>query len=366
MFLKKNIFLTGGTGLIGSYLLKILLEHHYSVYVLCRSKNSELPESRITRVLKFWGVNVDYRKNIKVLNGDLTKDNLGLDKKILKKLNSDIDEIFHCAALTRFNSNLKDLRSTNVDGTHRICNLAKRWFNEGRLKKINYLSTVYVCGNYKGIFTENDLAVGQSFFTPYEQSKFETEMLIQQFRKKIWIDVFRPPTVAGESHTGKILTFNQALYQALHVLNLELFDYFPSEKNYPFSLVFINDLCNAIMAIMINTKNTSKTYHTFGDQCLSLGEMIKISCRFLNTHQPELISSKLFNKKATSAQKKLLKYNLMFLNTKANLSSSLSIGILKKFNFRYKAVNRKSLLKSLKYAVSAGFAKKRSSKINKR
>jgi len=317
-----------------------------------------LPESRVNNVLNFWGVNANLRKKIKILNGDITKENFGLNKKSLDYLKTNIDEIIHCAALTRFNSKLDDLRSINVEGTRRICNLGIRSSKEGRLKKINYLSTVYICGNYNEIFTERDLALGQTFSTPYEQSKFEAEVLIHEYRKKIWIDIFRSPTVAGEFRTGKILSFNQALYQALHVLSLELFDYFPGEKNYPFKLVFINDLCESIIKVVLNTFRVNQTYHIFNEQCLTLDEMLKIACLFLNVRRPKLISSALFNKKTTSAQKELIKYNLMFLNTKAKMSSGLTSDMLKAFNFSFNPINKKSILRSIEYAVSVGFIKK--------
>ncbi|MEW6075568.1 MAG: SDR family oxidoreductase [Candidatus Omnitrophota bacterium] len=356
--IKRNVFLTGGTGLVGSYLLKLLLMHQCNVYLLVRSNNKKLPESRVKNVLSFWGVKSSLRRKIKILNGDMTKDSLGLSKKSLAYLKTNIDEIIHCAALTRFNSELDDLRSVNVEGTRRMCNLGIKWSREGRLKKIDYLSTVYICGNYKDIFTENDLALGQTFFTPYEQSKFEAEVLIHEYRKKIWIDIFRPPTVSGEFRTGKILSFNQALYQALHILNLELFDYLPGEKNYPFKLVFINDLCESIVKVALNTSRVNQTYHIFNEQCLTLDEMIKIACLFLNVRRPKLISPFLFNKKTTSAQRGLIKYNLMFLNTKAQLSSNLTFGILKAFNFSFNPINKSSILRSIEYAASVGFVKK--------
>ena len=44
---KKTIFLTGATGLLGSYLLKILIEKGHKVYALVRSKNNKSAEDRV-------------------------------------------------------------------------------------------------------------------------------------------------------------------------------------------------------------------------------------------------------------------------------------------------------------------------------
>ena len=39
---KKIIFLTGATGLVGSYLLKVFLKDNYKVYALARNKKGKI------------------------------------------------------------------------------------------------------------------------------------------------------------------------------------------------------------------------------------------------------------------------------------------------------------------------------------
>ena len=51
---KKTIFLTGATGLVGSYLLNILLQKGDKVYVLARSKDNKNSRDRVMDILKFW------------------------------------------------------------------------------------------------------------------------------------------------------------------------------------------------------------------------------------------------------------------------------------------------------------------------
>ncbi|MFA6281795.1 MAG: SDR family oxidoreductase [Candidatus Omnitrophota bacterium] len=51
---EKNIFLTGSTGLLGSYLLKIFLENGQKVYAPARSGKSENAYQRVIDLLKFW------------------------------------------------------------------------------------------------------------------------------------------------------------------------------------------------------------------------------------------------------------------------------------------------------------------------
>lgn len=57
---QKTVLLTGATGLVGSYLLKILLENDYKVYVLARSKDNKNARDRVIDVLKFWDKDILY------------------------------------------------------------------------------------------------------------------------------------------------------------------------------------------------------------------------------------------------------------------------------------------------------------------
>jgi len=46
---KSTIFLTGATGLLGSYLLKTLLNNNCKVYCLARSKDSRSAKERVCK-----------------------------------------------------------------------------------------------------------------------------------------------------------------------------------------------------------------------------------------------------------------------------------------------------------------------------
>ncbi len=359
---KKVIFLTGATGLIGSYLLKLLLEKGHKVFCLARSKNEKSAEERVIEILNFWSKDISFDpKNLKILEGDITKKNLGLNKKLLNLLKKEVDQIFHCAAVTKFNWPLDEIRKVNVEGTRNVLELGVKWSKEGKLERVNHLSTAYVCGDYKGVFKEDDLDVGQKFNTTYEQSKFEAEKVVEKYRKKgLWIDIFRPPIVVGESTTGKILSFNLAFYQAIRIWNQELFNYCPGKSNYFFNIVFINELCESIYKISSKSSIRNKTYHTFNPNRVSLKKIIDDSSEFLKFKKPKLISTtEFFKKNLTMIQKNLLRYNFFFYNSRVRLDSKMTNEYLKKYNFEFSKFNRKLFFNLLEYAVRKGFLKKK-------
>ena len=359
---KKKILLTGATGLVGSYLLKILLQEGHKVYALARSKNNKNAKDRVTEVLNFWDKDVLSEKSycLEVLEGDIAKKNLDLDKQNLDLLKNEIEEIFHCAAVTQFNLPLKEIRKVNAEGTKNILELAVKYSKKGRLKKVNHLSTAYVCGDYKGVFKEDDLDVGQRFNSTYEQSKFEAEKLVEKYRKKgLWIDVFRPPLVIGESMTGKTITLQQSVYQLLHMWSLEIFDYFPG-RGFLINIVFVDDLCNAIFKISYRASLRNRNYHPFNCNTTSLEEILNVSTKFLGFRKSRLVfRSEFFKNNPTPAQKMLLENNILLFNNNVSLDSIMTNKILKKYGFEFSSLDKDFLLKLLDYCAKEGFLKKK-------
>jgi long-chain acyl-CoA synthetase len=359
---RRPIFLTGPTGLVGSYLLKVLLQESHKVCALARNKDNKNARDRVIDILNFWDKDILLGKshNLEVLEGDITKKNLGLNKQNINSLKNEVEEIFHCAAITQFNWPLKEIRKVNVEGTKNVLELAVKCKEKGRLKKVNHVSTAYVCGDYKGIFKEEDFNVKRKFNSTYEQSKFEAEKLVEEYRKGgLWINIFRPPLVLGESVTGKTTTFQQSVYQLLHMWNLEIFDFFPG-KGFFINTVFVDDLCNAILKISSSTSFTNRNYHLFNCKAVPLKAILNISSEFLGFKKPKLVSCDIFLKNnPTPAQKMLLQNNILLFNNNVRLDSKMTNRILKKYGFEFSNFNSDFFLRLLDYCVKERFLKRK-------
>ncbi|PBC32341.1 Putative fatty acyl-CoA reductase [Apis cerana cerana] len=145
----KNIFVTGGTGLMGKVLIEKLL---YSctdinkIYVLIRPKRGRTPEIRMDEMLKlpmFQRIRKQkpqMMKKVVTLNGDVSVENLGLSKEQSEILMNEIDIVFHFAATLKLEAKLKDAIEMNTIGTKRILELAKKM---KKLKTFVHLSTAF-------------------------------------------------------------------------------------------------------------------------------------------------------------------------------------------------------------------------------
>ncbi len=221
----NTIFLTGSTGFVGSYLAYECLKQGYTLKLLIRDKKENALE-RFRKSLNYLLADQDefniYKNRIEVVPGDITIHNFGMPSNDLKKLCSEIDIVFHNAALTNFRESHDELERQNLDGTRNMLDFARQI--EGA--EFHYVSTAYTCGMNTSTFTEDDLDLGQSFNNHYEQSKFNAEKSIREFSQSYGVKttVYRPSIIVGDSKTGKALSF-MGLYsfiKAVHLL-VEIF-----------------------------------------------------------------------------------------------------------------------------------------------
>lgn len=180
------ILFTGGTGFIGIYVLKELLEQPINrIVCLVRAKTHTTALERIIQQFKFYFPLLSEKiitKKIEVLKADLLKPYFGLEKERYDNLCLEVDTIFHCAAKVKLFGTFEEIYNSNIISAQNIITFASKT----RMKTIHHLSTLSVAGvnpnKEKKIFYEHDLDYGQDFLNYYEQSKFQIEKLINNFK----------------------------------------------------------------------------------------------------------------------------------------------------------------------------------------
>jgi len=120
-----KVLVTGGTGFIGAYIIKELVEKGYTVRAIRRS--IKLP----------FFISPDIINKVEWVNGDV------LDVISLNEAMQDVDAIIHSAAVVSFDKRERaQMYNTNVDGTANVVNLSL----ENGIKKLVHISSISALG----------------------------------------------------------------------------------------------------------------------------------------------------------------------------------------------------------------------------
>jgi long-chain acyl-CoA synthetase len=262
----NGYFLTGGSGFIGTYVARWLVENtDRPIIALVRAPDDVAAKRRLERA--WWdrpeliGA-LDTR--IEVVAGDVALDRLGLDEQSYQDLVKRIGWVIHTAADIRLNASMDDLRKANVDGVRNVLMLAEEAHRDHGLERFSHVSTAYVAGKRQGPIYESELTDRHGFLSNYERSKYEGELLVRQ-AKDLPTSVFRPGMVVGSSEDGYVRTFNTLYYPLRLYLTgkLRIFPISPSQK---VNLVPVDHVADAIGHLTLDPRAEGLTFHLVGSQ----------------------------------------------------------------------------------------------------
>jgi thioester reductase-like protein len=200
------LLLTGGTGLLGEYLVRDLLNRGIKLALLVRSSRKASAHQRVEALLARWEEECGLvLPRPVVLEGDLTEENLGLDAADLRWIARNAHTALHNAASLTFQAAGPDGEPwrSNLQGTQHVLDVCR----QTGIRKLHHVSTAYVCGLRTGRILESELDAGQQHGNDYEISKFRAELLV---REAAFLDrptIYRPSIILGDSQTGYTSTF---------------------------------------------------------------------------------------------------------------------------------------------------------------
>lgn len=164
-FAHKNVFITGGTGFLGTVLIEAILgasPNVGTIYVLVRDKYGSNANTRIQRMLSkpvsrvsihkihktlihffvkiFESHSTAVLKKVVPVIGELSEPNFAMRPAQLAELLANVNIIYHSAATIKFKSHLRTAIRTNLTGTLRTIEFAKQLKN---LAAYVYLSTAF-------------------------------------------------------------------------------------------------------------------------------------------------------------------------------------------------------------------------------
>ena len=239
-----KFFITGGSGFLGSCILKKLVENGHSVKIFDDMSRGSLEKIG------------DFRKRIQIVNGDIRDENLLLESS------KGYDYFIHMAAIngtTFFYSKPQDVLDVSVRGILNAVEVSKK----NKIKKFIFASSSEVYQQPKEIPTsENVPLLIPDVFNPrysYGGGKIVSELICLNYYKTFFekMLIFRPHNVYGPDMGFEhvipelILKVNKMKKSNENKITLK------GDGKQKRTFIYINDFTNALNKVITNSVNRS-------------------------------------------------------------------------------------------------------------
>src|SRR5947199_1588077 len=157
MALDETIFLTGFPGFIAGRLVKRLATEGARFLLLVQPAFMERAREEVARIASETGLTPD---NFRLIEGDITRADLGMSPVELERARTTTTILFHLAAIYDLAVKREPAMLVNVEGTRNVNQFA---LTLPRLRRYHYVSTCYVAGLRTGKILETELRHEEAF-----------------------------------------------------------------------------------------------------------------------------------------------------------------------------------------------------------
>ena len=259
------VFVTGATGLLGTDLVRRWTASGTArrIAVLVRDR------ARWDAIVRRLALPHDA---VVALEGDVTREGLGLNRDARAWLAGRATAMVHLAADTTFSRPLDQARLVNRDGTTNLLALAA---DCPLLSRVAFVSTAFVAGRRTGFVPESPDGASTSaigWVNAYEQSKAEAEALVRSTRED-WV-ILRSSTIACDDAGGAV-TQRNAVHQALRLFHDGLAAMIPGVPASVLDVVPTDYVADAIARLALRRDIDGTTVQLCaGTGAMPLGELL--------------------------------------------------------------------------------------------
>lgn len=279
-WLDRPVFVTGATGLLGSWLVKRLLELKADVVCLVRDwvPQSELVLSKTI-------------ERVKTVRGDVR------DQKLLERVlgEYEIDTVFHLAAQTIVgiaNRNPVSTFETNIQGTWSLLEACRR---SPLVKQIVVASSDKAYGEHENLpYTEETPLQGKH---PYDVSKACADLIAQTYAYTYGLPVVI--TRCGNLYGGGDLNWNRVIPGTIKSILKGQRPVIRSDGNYVRDYFYVEDGVNAYLSLAENLSKTKdlagQAFNFSNEEPISVINLVKLILNLMDSNLEPLILNKAIN-----------------------------------------------------------------------
>lgn len=271
------IFMTGGSGYLGSYVAeKLLREHKEKIAFLIRAKDEREGIEKLWESLQLHMDENEFRSHlqtrIQIFRGDLTGHRFGLNEREWTTLVENTTSMIHCAASLNRKSE-KVCMNVNLRGTLQMIQLARAVQTHHCLRRFSFVSTVAVAGERHNEVVQEDLSVdwNRNDYDPYARTKKFCEHMVTEMLPDVSTMIFRPSIILGDNRFAKTTQFDMA--QAF--VMLQKLPILPFNENWKLDIVPANYVGYAVADLHQKEKPDHRIYHlSSGEGSLNYGQIV--------------------------------------------------------------------------------------------
>src|SRR5687767_4972960 len=206
MPLDETIFVTGFPGFIAGRLVERLAREGARFQLLVQPAFAARAREDVGRIVSETDASPDA---FRVMEGDITREDLGLSAADLEEARREATAVFHLAAVYDLAVGKDLARRVNVEGTRNVNRFA---LSLKQLRRYHYVSTCYVAGRREGLILESELRHEAGFRNNYEETKYLAELEVEALKRELPVTVHRPSVVCGDSRTGETAKYDGVYY----------------------------------------------------------------------------------------------------------------------------------------------------------
>ncbi|KAI1134702.1 acetyl-CoA synthetase-like protein [Hypoxylon sp. FL0543] len=176
------VLLTGSTGMLGSYLLDLMVKNPAVKKIICLNRSEDGGAKRQAQSAKDRGLSADFASKTEFLHADMSRSDFGLSSQVYNRLLDEADRVIHNAWPVNFNMPIESFEP-HIRSVRNIADFASQSAKRVAVVFISSIGTVDHWDDSKGAVPEERLEDFRLGGGGYGQSKMVGSLIMEDVAK---------------------------------------------------------------------------------------------------------------------------------------------------------------------------------------